>query len=218
MTFRIASAVASLSLCGLVGAASATPPEPLAELSPLEAVLLATPPDFVAAVPGVTDGPFLGVGPLAPPDLAAVLGVVLPEPIDPWIPAGPPPTLADVISVVSLANWTPYDPQNPDNGWGGEDNVISETSAAWQAQMAAYHAQTAESNAEQMNAFSEAIQAQFDVAMDPGSLPFDNLLVSELIEDGGFIMSEFHWGRGDTRHVADVFAKYRKSQSGFFGE
>lgn len=210
---------ASLWVCIFAGAAAAAPLEYSTLLSPIGTVLLTPPLGFAGIMPGATDPRSLTAGPLALPDIAAVLGVVLPEPIVPWSPGRPPPTLADVISVVSLVNWIPYDPLNPDNGWGdGQGSGIAEASAVWRAQMAAYLAQTAQSNAQQMTAFSAAVQEQFDIAMDPNRSPFDDLAISELVQDGGFITTEFQWGRGDMRHVESVFAKFRTSQSGFFGQ
>lgn len=207
-------------VCAFAGAAAAAEPLALnAQINPIE-IALSTPPSGVLELVTATSGPqSLTVGPLPLPDLTDVLGVVLPEPVVPWSSGHPPPTLADVISVVSLANWIPYDPLTPGGGWDdGQGSAIAEASAVWRAQMAAYLAQTAQSNVQQMDAFSEAVQDQFDIAMDPDLSPFDDLAISELVQDGGSIITEFEWGPGDMQHVEGVFAKFRKSQSGFFGE
>ena len=219
MIFKISAAATVVWLCVFTAAAGAEPVETNLRLAPLDVVLLAAPSGFKAAVSGA-DPRLLTVGPLSPPDLADVLGVVLPEPIAPWSPGSPPPTMADVISVVNIANWNPYNPLDPDGdwGWGAQTGVIAEASMAWRAQMAAYQAQSAQSNAQQINAFSGAIQAQFDIAMDPNRSPFDGLVASDLAQDGGLLTTEFHWGRSDPSHVERVFVKIRESHPGFFGE
>ncbi len=201
------------------GSGAAEQPALSAQVGPIQPVLLTSTSSLVGIVTGTSGPQSLIVGPLPLPDLTDVLAVVLPEPVAPWSPGPPPPTLADVLSVVSLASWVPYDPLNPGGGWvDGQSGAIAEASVVWRAQMVAYLTQTAQSNAQQMNAFSEAVQDQFDIAMDPDRSPFDDLVISELVQDGGFITTEFQWGRGDIQQVGNVFAKFRKSQSGFFGE
>jgi hypothetical protein len=222
---HMATLACSLWVCLSAGAVAADSLGLSDQLSPIEPVLLTALVDSVGTEPAAFSQRSLTVGPLTlpQPGFADVLGMVLPKPVAPWNPGPPPPTLADVISVVNLANWHPCDPHpcdplNPLDGWGGgHDSVIAEASAVWRAHMAAYLAQTAQSNAQQMNAFSAAVKTQFDIAMDPDRSPFDDLAISELMQDGGSIMSEFEWGRGDMRHVESVFAKFRKSESGFFG-
>lgn len=213
MRSRLAAFVASLSVFGMSGVAVANPAEIPVRPSPLEAVLSVAPGGFLEAMPEVTDPHSIGSA-----DFEAVLGVVLSKPFDPWSGDALPPTLADVIGVVDFADWNPYNPPSPGGGFGGQAALIAETSAAWKAQMDAYYAQTAQSNAQQMTSFSEAIQAKFDLALDPNGSPFDDLVANELLEDGGLLFSEFDWGRGDLRNVANIYAKFPRSQSGFFGE
>ena len=219
MTIKISAVVLGFSLCGFVGLATADPSASLDLLSPLDTVLLATPAGIFGDLLVGKDPRVLTVGPLSPPYMADVLGVVLPEPIAPWAPGSPPPTMADVIDVVDLANWSPFDPLNSD--WffsGSHNNAIAETSAAWRAQNAAYQAQTKRNNVQQMTVFSEAVQAKFGIALDPDRSAFDELAISEFNRDDGLLTTEFQWGRGDMGHVENVFAKIRTLPSGFFGE
>jgi hypothetical protein len=226
MTSRhhMATLASSLWVCMSAGAAAAGSLDLSDQPSPIEPMLLTALVDFDGTEPAAFGQRSLTLGPLPLPGMADVLGMVLPKPVAPWSPGPPPPTLADVISVVSLASWHPCDPHpcdplNPLDGWGGgHGSVIAEASAVWRAQTAAYLVQTAQSNAHKINAFSAAVQTQFDIAMDPDRSPFDDLAISELMQDGGSIVTEFKWGRGDMGHVESVFAKFRTSQSGFFGE
>lgn len=216
MAFRtlISTVAASFLLCGGACAAAAGQ-----LLGPLDPVRLVTNAGYAESIPTSANPQLQNLGSIALPDLAAVLGAVLHNPIEPWSTAGPPPTMADVIGVVDLTSWRPYDPLNPDASWGGGvGGGLADASAAWRARMAAYQAQSAEKNAQKMNAFSEEIRAKFDVSMDPTRSPFDGLVASELGQDGGVIATEFHWGSGDMGHVESVFAKFPSSQSGFFGE
>jgi hypothetical protein len=219
MSFKISAFVSGLWLCGFVGAATADPSASRDLLSPLDTVLLAAPAGHVGTTLVGADPRMLTVGPLSPPDIADVLGVVLPEPIAPWAPGSLPPTMAEVIGMVNLANWSPFDPLS--SNWfssGSQNNAIAEASAAWRAQNAAYQAQTKQDNMQQMTAFSEAVKAKFGIALDPDRSAFDGLVISEFNRDGGLLTTEFQWVRGDMGHVESVFAKVRTLQSGFFGE
>jgi hypothetical protein len=219
MILKISAVVSGLSLYAFVGVAAADPSASRDWLSPLDTVLLAAPAGLVGNLSVGGDPRVLTVGPLSPPDIADVLGFVLTKPIEPWAPGSLPPTIADVISIVNISNWTPLDPLNSD--WfssGSKNNAIAVASAAWRAQNAAYQAQTKQDNVQQMTAFSEAVQAKFDIALDPDRLAFDELAVSEFNRDGGLLTTEFQWGDGDMVYVQRGFENVRTLQSGFFGE
>lgn len=221
MTFRISAVASGLVLCWLAAAAVADQVEATLRLDPLDVALVATLPGIAGALP-VLDPRLPTVGPLAPPDIADVIGIVLPNPIASYSPGSLWPTLADVIDGVTLANCAPYNPPDPDTGWGwgwgAQSGTIAETSKAWRAKMAAHQAQNAQNHAQRITAFSAAIQAQFDIAMDPDRSPFDTLLAGALVKDGGLLTTEFPWSPGVPDHVESVFLEIRASQPGFFGE
>jgi hypothetical protein len=191
----------------------------LDQLSPLEKVLLVTPAGHFVSVSIGADSMLRSVGPLSPPDTADVLGIVLPAPIAPWRPSSPPPTMVDVIGMVKLANWNPFDPLTPDWLLSGSLNAsTAEVFAAYRAQNLANQAQTKQNNIQKLIAFSEAVRANLEIALDPERSVFGELAISEFNRDGGLLKSEFQWGRGDIAYVDSGFAKVQTLQSGFFGE
>jgi len=209
-TFKISAVVSGLSLCCFVGAASA---------DPMDTVLLATPAELVGNMPVGANPRMLNVGPLSPPDMASVLGVVLSPPTAPWSSDGQTPTAPDVFSVAGFSNWTPFDPSNPDRFLSGNHNdAIAEASAAVGARMAAAQAQMKQNNAQQMTAFSEAAQSDVDIALDPDLSAFDYLAINESTLDGGLLMTEFQWHLDEMGHAENIFVRVETLKSGFFGE
>jgi hypothetical protein len=210
MTFKISAVVSGLSLCGFVGVASA---------DPIDTVLLATPAELVGNMPVGANPRMLNVGPLSPPDMAGVLGVVLSPPTAPWSSDGQLPTMTDVFSVAGFSNWTPFDPSNPDRFLSGSRNIaIAEASAAVGARMAAAQAQMKQSNTQQMMAFSEAVQLEVDIALNPDRSTFDYLTINESVMDGGILMTEFQWNLDDMGHAESIFVTVETLKAGFFGE
>jgi hypothetical protein len=210
MTFKISAVVSGLSLCGFVGVASA---------DPIDTVLLATPAELVGNMPVGANPRMLNVGPLSPPDMAGVLGVVLSPPTAPWSSDGQLPTMTDVFSVAGFSNWTPFDPSNPDRFLSGSRNTaIAEASAAVGARMAVAQARMKQSNAQQMAAFSEAVQSELDIALDPDRSAFDYLAINEFTLDGGLLVTEFQWHLDDMGHAESIFVKVETLKAGFFGE
>jgi hypothetical protein len=209
-TFKISAVVSGLSLCGFVGVASA---------DPIGTVLLATPAELVGNMPVGANPRMLNVGPLSPPDMAGVLGVVLSPPTATWSSDGQLPTMTDVISVAGFSNWTPFDSSNPDRFLSGSRNTaIAGASAAVGARMAAAQAQMKQSNTQQMTAFSEAVQLEVDIALDPDRSAFDYLAINESVLDGGLLMTEFQWNIDDMGHAESIFVTVETLKAGFFGE
>jgi hypothetical protein len=207
MTFKISAVVSGLSLCGFVGVASA---------DPTDTVLLATPAELAGSMPVGANPRMLNVGPLSLPDMAGVLGVVLSPPTAPWSSDGQMP---DVFSVAGFSNWAPFDPSNPDRFLsGGRNTAIADASAAVGARMAAAQARMKQSNAQQMTAFSEAVQSEVDIALDPDRSAFDYLAINEFTLDGGLLMTEFQWHLDDMGHAESIFVKVETLKSGFFSE
>jgi hypothetical protein len=209
-TFKISAVVSGLSLCGFVGVASA---------DPISTVLLATPAELVGNMPVGANPRMLNVGPLSPPDMAGVLGVVLSPPTATWSSDGQLPTMTDVISVAGFSNWTPFDSSNPDRFLSGSRNTaIAGASAAVGARMAAAQAQMKQSNTQQMTAFSEAVQLEVNIALDPDRSAFDYLTINESVLDGGLLMTEFQWNIDDMGHAESIFVTVETLKAGFFGE
>jgi hypothetical protein len=209
-TFKISAVVSGLSLCGFVGVASA---------DPISTVLLATPAELVGNMPVGANPRMLNVGPLSPPDMAGVLGVVLSPPTATWSSDGQLPTMTDVISVAGFSNWTPFDSSNPDRFLSGSRNTaIAGASAAVGARMAAAQAQMKQSNTQQMTAFSEAVQLEVNIALDPDRSAFDYLAINESVLDGGLLMTEFQWNIDDMGHAESIFVTVETLKAGFFGE
>jgi hypothetical protein len=209
-TFKISAVVSGLSLCGFVGVASA---------DPISTVLLATPAELVGNMPVGANPRMLNVGPLSPPDMAGVLGVVLSPPTATWSSDGQLPTMTDVISVAGFSNWTPFDSSNPDRFLSGSRNTaIAGASAAVGARMAAAQAQMKQSNTQQMTAFSEAVQLEVNIALDPDRSAFDYLAINESVLDGGLLMTEFQWNLDDMGHAESIFVTVETLKAGFFGE
>ena len=210
MIFKISAVVSGLSLCGFVGVASA---------DSIDTVLLATPAELVGNMPVGANPRILNVGLLSPPDMAGVLGVVLSPLTAPWSSDGQLPTMTDVFSVAGFSNWTPFDPSNPDRFLSGSRNTaIAEASAAVGARMAAAQAQMKQSNTQQMTAFSEAVQLEVDIALDPDRSAFDYLTINESVLDGGLLMTEFQWNLDDMGHAESIFVTVETLKAGFFGE
>jgi hypothetical protein len=209
-TFKISAVVSGLSLCGFVGVASA---------DPISTVLLATPAELVGNMPVGANPRMLNVGPLSPPDMAGVLGVVLSPPTATWSSDGQLPTMTDVLSVAGFSNWTPFDSSNPDRFLSGSRNTaIAGASAAVGARMAAAQAQMKQSNTQQMTAFSEAVQLEVNIALDPDRSAFDYLAINESVLDGGLLMTEFQWNIDDMGHAESIFVTVETLKAGFFGE
>ena len=218
MSIKLAASVAPFVIFGLGVAAQANPPLVPAAGDPLAAVLLVVPPGFADGAPFGPDPRQIEIISMTVPDITTILEMVLPEPVGPWDPGRPPPTLDDVVSVISFADWVPVDPHNPQGGWGNVGGAFSQASAAWQAQMAAYQAQVAETNAQRMEDFSAGIRSQFDTAMSPDFNPFEDLMVNELVVEDGFALSDLDWNRSGGRNVGRVVPSFRTTQPGFFGQ
>ena len=154
----------------------------------------------------------LNVSLLSPPDMAGVLGIVLSPPSSDGL-------IPDVFSVAGFSNWASFDPSNSYRFLSGGGSVaIAEASAAVGARMAAAQARMKQRNAHQMTAFSEFVQLEVDIALDPDLSAFDYLAINEFTLDGGLLMTEFQWHLDKMGHTENIFVKVETLKSGFFGE
>ena len=206
-TFKISAVVSGLSLCCFVEAASA---------GPIDIVLLVTPAELVGNIPVGANLSVLDIGPLSPPDMTSVLGVVLSPTTAPWSSDGQVP---DVYIVAGLSNWTPFDLSNPNRFMSGNRNdAIVEASAAVGARMVAAQVRMKERNAQQTTAFSEAAQSKVDIALDPDLSVFEYLAINESTLDESILTTEFQWHLDEMGHAENIFVRVETLKSGFFGE